>query len=157
MAKVSIGLRGWRFPEEAVLDADGNLRPVDEMPPDTAERVSRLADLVGYPCDVCWLRRGGPEGTADATVIYGEPGGEVLLCDDHEPDFLYWYRVGGGDAHRGTDALQDAFHEWIVEGGRAPEDFGGIEHVDTDPESIPVRGMDGKAPNDRVDPGDDAA
>jgi hypothetical protein len=33
--------------------------------------------------------------------------------------------------------MKDAFHEWFADGGRAPEGYGGMEHVDTDPGSLP--------------------
>ena len=33
--------------------------------------------------------------------------------------------------------LQDAFHEWFLDGGRAPDDYEGIEHVETDPMAVP--------------------
>jgi len=33
--------------------------------------------------------------------------------------------------------MQDAFHEWFAEGGRAPEGYEGIEHVNTDPDALP--------------------
>ena len=139
MGKVSIGLRGWRFDEEAVFDADGRYRPLEEMPDETATRISRLTALVGSPCDACWLLHGDDnlEECAPADAVYGEPGAEVLLCADHEVDFLYWYREEGGEDLRGTDAFQAAFHEWFADGGRAPEGFEGIEHVDTAPADVP--------------------
>ena len=56
----------------------------------------------------------------------------------HEPDFLYWFREEGGASHRGEDGFQDAFHEWFADGNRAPEEYGGIEHVDTDPAGVPA-------------------
>jgi hypothetical protein len=37
----------------------------------------------------------------------------------------------------GEDELADRFHEWFAEGGRAPGGYGGIEHVDTDPDDLP--------------------
>jgi hypothetical protein len=61
----------------------------------------------------------------------------VVLCDDHEVDFVYWFREAGGSAYRGDPELADAFHEWFAEGGRAPEDYGGIDHVETDPDALP--------------------
>jgi hypothetical protein len=139
MAKVSIGLRGWRFEESDVFTPDGTVRPLDEMPPDARERVLRLSALVESPCDACWLIHGdeGIERCRAADVVYGEPMSEVVLCSVHEPDFLYWYREEGGDAYRGSEDLEDAFYEWFADGGRAPEAYEGIEHVDTDPESLP--------------------
>jgi hypothetical protein len=62
---------------------------------------------------------------------------EVLLCDDHEPDFVYWFREAGGAEYRGSDDLGDAFHEWFLEGGEAPEGYASITHVDTDPDALP--------------------
>jgi len=53
----------------------------------------------------------------------------VLLCADHEADFLYWFRELGGSEHAGSADLQDEFHEWFLDGGRAPEGYGGLEHV----------------------------
>jgi len=146
MAKVSIGLRGWRFEESDVFTADGDVRPLDEMPPDARERVLRLSALVGSPCDACWLIHGDEniQQCRAAEVVYGEPMAEVVLCEPHEADFLYWYREEGGSEHRGSETLEDAFHEWFAEGGRAPEEYTGIEHVDTAPEELP----------DPPDPGD---
>ena len=37
MGKISIGLRGWRFEEDEVFDAEGNVRPFGEMDEDTRE------------------------------------------------------------------------------------------------------------------------
>jgi hypothetical protein len=139
MVKVSIGLRGWRFEENDVFTSDGEVRPLDEMPPDARDRVLRLSALVGSPCDACWLIHGDDdiERCRAADVVYGEPMAEVVLCTPHEPDFLYWYREEGGSAYRGSDDLEDAFYEWFADGGRAPEGYAGIEHVDTDPEDLP--------------------
>jgi len=139
MSKVSIGLRGWRFEESDVFTPDGEVRPLDEMPPDARERVLRLSALVGSPCNACWLIH-GDENIAQcnvAEVVYGEPLAEVVLCADHEPDFLYWYREAGGSAYRGSEDLEDAFYEWFVDGNRAPADYAGMEHVETDPEAVP--------------------
>ncbi|PSP75437.1 hypothetical protein BRC81_15535 [Halobacteriales archaeon QS_1_68_20] len=145
MGKVSIGLRGWRFDEDEVFSDDGKLRPLEEMPEDASDRISRLTALVNSPCHACWLIHGDEnvEECNVARVVYGEPLSEVLLCDGHEADFVYWYRERGGDEYRGDPELQDAFHEWFVDGGRAPEDYGGIEHVRTAPEDLPdVQGPD---------------
>jgi hypothetical protein len=139
MGKVNIGLRGWRFDEEEVFDEDGEVRPLKTMEPDTRERIVRLADSMGEPCDACYLVYGDEESQQCkvARVIYGEPLGEVLLCAEHETDFFYWFREAGGKAYAGDTELQDAFHEWFAEGNRAPEGYGGIEHVNTDPEDLP--------------------
>ncbi|MFB6149149.1 MAG: hypothetical protein ABEJ48_05745 [Halobacteriales archaeon] len=138
MAKVSIGLRGWRFDEDDVFADDGTMRPLEEMPPDTRDRIQRLMVLVREPCDACWLIHGDDnrDQCNVPDVVYGEPLSEVLLCSDHEADFLYWYREEGGEAYRGEPELQDEFHEWFADGGRAPEGYGGIEHVDTDPQNV---------------------
>ncbi len=138
MAKVSIGLRGWRFEESAVLADDGTLQPLEEMPADTRERSLRLLTNVGNACDACWLEHEDDEDArSNAAVVYGEPFAEVLLCREHESDFLYWWREAGGETHRGSDELADAFHEWYLDGGRAPEDYGGMEHIETSPEDLP--------------------
>lgn len=139
MGKVSIGLRGWRFSESDVFGSDGRFKPFDEMPEDVASRISRLTALVNAPCHACYLVHGaGHFGACNvAEVVYGEPMDEVVLCADHETDFLYWYREAGGERLRGDPALADAFHEWFDGGGRAPEGYEGMEHVDTDPEHLP--------------------
>jgi hypothetical protein len=139
MGKVNIGLRGWRFDEDEVFDDDGELRPLKFMDPDTRERLVRLASSMGEPCDACYLIHGDEDiqQCKVARVIYGEPLGEVLLCADHEADFLYWFRAVGGREYAGDTELQDAFHEWFADGGRAPEGYEGIEHVNTDPEDLP--------------------
>jgi hypothetical protein len=139
MAKVSIGLRGWRFDEEDVFTDDGEFRPLSEMDPDVRERVRRLAALVAEPCHACWLIHGDGklEECTVGSVVYGEPLSEVLLCDEHESDFTYWYREAGGSEFRGEDTLRDEFYEWFRAGNRAPEGYGRDEHVDTDPENVP--------------------
>jgi len=139
MAKVNIGLRGWRFDEDEVFNEDGDLRPLEFMEPDTRERIVRLASSMGEPCDACYLIHGDEEiqQCNVARVIYGEPIGEVLLCPEHETDFLYWFREEGGKQYAGDTELQDAFHDWFAEGGRAPEGYGGVEHVNTDPDDLP--------------------
>ncbi|MFD1634375.1 hypothetical protein ACOZ4L_01435 [Haloplanus ruber] len=139
MAKVSIGLRGWRFEESDVFTDDGEFKPLDEMPADDRDRLVRLARLVDEPCDACYLVHGEDDVSrcTPAAIVYGEPGEEVLLCADHEADFLYWYREAGGTAHRGEPTFRDEFHEWFHGGGRAPEGYGGLEHVETDRDSLP--------------------
>ena len=139
MGKVSIGLRGWRFDEDEVFTEDGEYRPMDEIPEDPRTRLLRLQALVGSPCDACWLIH-GDENLREcnvAAVVYGEPLAEVVVCSDHEADFLYWFSEAGGSEYKGEDALQDEFHEWFLDGGRAPEGYGGVEHVETDPENVP--------------------
>ena len=139
MAKVSIGLRGWRFDEDEVFDADGEVRPFGEMDEDTRNRLVRLSALLGEPCNACWLIHGEDdiEQCNTGTIVYGEPLAEVLLCDDHEADFLYWFREEGGEEYAGSADLADAFHEWFADGGRAPEGYAGIDHVDEDPDALP--------------------
>ena len=139
MSKVSIGLRGWRFDETEVFGEDGRLRPMDEMSTDVRNRLTRLSALVGSPCDACWLIH-GDENLREcnvAEVVYGEPLSEVVLCREHEPDFRYWFSEAGGSRFKGEERLQDEFHEWFLDDGRAPEGYGGLEHVETDPDDIP--------------------
>lgn len=140
MGKVSIALRGWRFDEEAVFDHEGELRPVDELDADVRERLVRLAVVAGNPCDACWLIHGDEElqSCNVARVVYGEPLHEVVLCDAHEPDFLYWFREAGGAASAAEPSeFDEAFYDWFDAGNRAPEGYGGVEHVDTDPDEVP--------------------
>ncbi|MFC7141629.1 hypothetical protein ACFQMA_17550 [Halosimplex aquaticum] len=138
MGKVSIGLRGWRFDEDAVFDADGRIRPLGNMDEDTRERIVRLSAMMGEPCDACYLVHGDEdiERCNPAQAIYGEPLGEVLLCDDHEADFVYWFQEEGGKRLAGERELQGAFHDWFADGGRSPEGFE-LEHVEEDPDSVP--------------------
>jgi len=138
MGKVNIGLRGWRFDED-VLNSEGGIRPLKTMEPDVRQRLLVLADRVVDPCDACWLEYGQEkvDSCNVAEVIYGEPGGEVVVCSAHEPDFLYWFREDGGSEYAGEVTLQDAFHQWFVDGNRAPEGYGGLEHVDEDPTALP--------------------
>ncbi|MFB6074011.1 MAG: hypothetical protein ABEJ89_03265 [Haloarculaceae archaeon] len=139
MGKVNIGLRGWRFEEEDVFTEDGRVRPLDNMPAETRARIARLAERLQDPCDACWLLHGPEEADAcnAGAAIYGEPMGEVVLCPEHERDFVYWYQEAGGSAYRGEAEMADRFHEWFLEGNRAPEWFEGIEHVDEDPDAVP--------------------
>jgi len=139
MAKVSIGLRGWRFEESEVFTEDGEFKPLDEIPEEPRERLVRLTYLVEQPCDACYLVHGDEEieRCAQAAIVYGEPGDELLLCTAHEADFLYWYREVGGKAHRGEPTFRDRFHEWFADGGRAPEGYEGLDHVATAPENLP--------------------
>ncbi|RLM53602.1 hypothetical protein DVK02_12175 [Halobellus sp. Atlit-31R] len=140
MAKVSIGLRGWRFEEEEVFTDDGEFRSLDDVPDDTRKRLIRLTYLQGKPCDACYLVHGeeNKKRCNQAEIVYGEPMEEVLLCQDHEADFLYWFREAGGVEAAGTETFRDEFHEWFVAGNRAPEGYGGLEHVDTDPGELPT-------------------
>ena len=50
MAKVSIGLRGWRFDEADIVSEDGVLKPLEEIPEEPRERLVRLVGLVDEPC-----------------------------------------------------------------------------------------------------------
>ena len=139
MAKVSIGLRGWRFDEAAVFTDDGEFRPLDELDDDTRRRLVRLTYLQGTPCDACYLTHGEADKKRcnEAEIVYGEPMEEVLLCSDHEADFLYWYREAGGSEAAGSETFRDEFHEWFVADNRAPERYTGLDHVDTDPSGLP--------------------
>ncbi|MFB6126881.1 MAG: hypothetical protein ABEJ79_06275 [Halolamina sp.] len=135
MAKVSIGLRGWRFEESALFTDDGDWRDLSAMPEDARDRLARLPQLVEEPCDACYLD--DDERESQAAIVYGEPLAEVLLCVDHEADFLYWFREAGGEAHAGDPDFADAFHEWFADGGRAPTGYGGMDHVATEPAELP--------------------
>lgn len=140
MGKVSIALRGWRFDEEDVFTDDGELKPIDQMDPETRDRMVRLTVIAGEPCDACWLIHGDAnlQNCNVARVVYGEPLHEVVLCNEHEPDFLYWFREAGGAEFKGdAERFQDEFYDWFGEGNRAPEGYGGLEHVDTDPDGVP--------------------
>jgi hypothetical protein len=139
MSKVSIGLRGWRFEEEDVFDEDGTIRTLEEMPEGARNRIVRLSSLLGEPCNACWLIHGeaNVEECNVGTIVYGEPLAEVLLCDEHEADFLYWFREEGGEAYAGSADLQDEFHEWFLDGCRAPEGYGGLEYVESEPDALP--------------------
>lgn len=139
MAKVSIGMLGWRFDEENVLDEDGDFLPLEEMPPNDRERIVRLGSIYNAPCNACWLIHGDAnvDDCETARYVYGEPLSEVLLCEEHEPDFIYWFREDGGGEYRGTEEFEDAFYEWFLEGNRAPEGYEGMEYVETDPDDLP--------------------
>ena len=139
MAKVSIGLRGWRFEESEIFTDDGEFKPLEEIPEEDRQRLVRLPILMERPCAACYLIHGeeDKQRCREAALVYGEPLDEVVLCDRHEADFIYWYREAGGREVRGTDAFVDDFHEWFADGGRAPEGYRGTEHVDTDPDSLP--------------------
>ncbi|NHX35517.1 MULTISPECIES: hypothetical protein [Halolamina] len=139
MAKVSVGLRGWRFDEDEVFTEDGEWAPLDEMPDDARNRLLRLGLLMDQPCDACYLEYGEEEKRRanPAAIVYGEPGDEVLLCDDHEADFLYWFREEGGSELAGEERFRDEFHEWFVAGNRAPEGYGPDEHVEEAPGDMP--------------------
>jgi hypothetical protein len=139
MGKISIGLRGWRFDEAAVLGEDGTVRPLDEIPEEQRQRLVRLEQLLDRPCDACYLIHGeaDKQRCRQASIVYGEAFDEVLLCDAHEPDFLYWFREAGGAELRGDDAFRDGFHEWFADGNRAPDGYAGLDHVETDPDSLP--------------------
>jgi hypothetical protein len=139
MAKVSIGLRGWRFDEAEIFTDEGELRPLEEIPEEPRERLVRLVSLVEEPCDVCYLEYGDEEvhRCNQARIVYGEPHGEVLLCPEHEPDFIHWFREAGGSDHTGSIEFGDRFHEWVAAGNEAPEGYATVEHVDEEPEQLP--------------------
>ena len=139
MGKVSIGLRGWRFEEADIFTDDGMFKELEAIPEDDSKRLLRLVTLVEQPCDACGLIHGEDEiqRATQAAVVYGEPNDEVVLCENHEADFRYWYQEAGGSEYRGTDDFDDAFGEWFDNGGRAPSGFGSVEHVATDPETLP--------------------
>lgn len=138
MGKVNVELRGWRFDESALFTDDGEMKALDELTYETRERLVRLDQIVGSPCHACWLIHGDDRDAChDAAAVYGEPLSEVVLCEFHEPDFLYWFRECDGSDYRGDPELQDAFHEWFADGNRAPDGYEGVEHVDTDPADVP--------------------
>jgi len=139
MGKVNVGLRGWRFAEADIFTEEGLFKQLEKIPKDDRQRLLRLVSLVKKPCDACRLIHGDEEihRARQAAVVYGEPNDEVVLCADHEADFRYWYQNEGGSEYRGTAAFDDAFEEWFDDGGRAPNEFGTLEHVETDPEGLP--------------------
>ncbi|MFB6269481.1 MAG: hypothetical protein ABEH83_06020 [Halobacterium sp.] len=138
MTKVSIGFRGWRFDEDEVFDDRGNFRSFDEMSDDASARLQRLPALMDRPCDACYLAHGEDEQAHNVpAAVYGEPQAEVLVCNEHERDFYYWFLELGGDQYKGEAELQTAFREWFADGGRAPDHYDGPEHVATDPEDTP--------------------
>jgi len=139
MAKVSVGLRGWRFEESEIFTDDEEFKPLEEIPEDPRQRLLRLSRLVELPCDACYLIHGEADKKQcnPAAFVYGEPMDEVVLCADHEPDFIYWYQKAGGSDLRGEPEFADSFHSWFADGNRAPEEFGGVDHVETDPEGLP--------------------
>ena len=139
MGKVSIGLRGWRFEESEIFTDDEAFKPLDEIPEDPRQRLLRLSRLIEQPCDACYLIHGeaDKQRCTPAAFVYGEPMDEIVLCAAHEPDFVYWYQHEGGSDLRGEPTFADAFHQWFADGNRAPDDFGGVDHVETDPEGLP--------------------
>jgi hypothetical protein len=139
MGKVSIGLYGWRFDESELFTDDDEWRPLESMSADTRTRLLRLQTVIGKPCDACYLIHGEAEKRRcrEAAVVYGEPMDEVVLCRDHERDFLFWFRERGGRSLAGQETFRDAFHEWFDDGGRAPDGYEGIEHVDESPGDLP--------------------
>jgi len=139
MGKVSVGLRGWRFNEAEIFTDDEQFKPLEEIPKDPKQRLLRLLTLVDKPCDACYLIHGEEHKRQcnPAEFVYGEPMDEVLLCADHEPDFIYWYQKTGGSELRGDEGFADAFHQWFADANRAPDGFGGTEVVETDPEALP--------------------
>ncbi len=139
MGKVSVGLRGWRFDEQDIFTDDEQFKPLDEIPPDPRQRLLRLLSLVDKPCDCCYIIHGSEnkQQCNRAQAVYGEALDEILLCDDHETDFIYWYQHAGGSDLRESAHFADQFHEWFAAGKRAPESFDRIEHVETDPEALP--------------------
>jgi hypothetical protein len=141
MGKVSIALRGWRFDEEEVFDENDDIRPLEEMSEETRRRLIRLRVVAGEPCDVCWLLNEKKADCNVARIVYGEPLSEVLLCPEHEPHFLYWFREGPGQRAKGDSDFADLFHEWFAAGNRAPDDYEGLEYVDTEPDEIPAPDM----------------
>ena len=54
-------------------------------------RLLRLTALVDAPCDACWLVHGDEEieRCNVPVAVYGEPRSEVLVCREHETDFIY--------------------------------------------------------------------
>ncbi|MFC6785701.1 hypothetical protein ACFQFH_07250 [Halobaculum halobium] len=139
MGKVSIGLRGWRFDEDEIFTDAGGWRPLEEIPKEPRHRLVRLQVVMNKPCDACYLIHGeaDKQQCRPASIIYGEPLDEVLLCDEHEADFLFWFRERGGASIAGEETFRDAFHEWFDDGGRAPDGYGGMEHVEEAPEDLP--------------------
>ena len=139
MGKVSIGLHGWRFDESELFGDDDEWRSLEAMSPDTRKRLLRLQTVIGKPCDACYLVHGEANKKACnvAEVVYGEPMDEVVLCSDHETEFLFWFRERGGRSLAGQETFRDAFHEWFDDGGRAPAGYKGIEHVAAEPEALP--------------------
>jgi len=139
MGKVSVGLRGWRFEEDEIFTDSEEFKPLEEIPEDPRQRLLRLSRLIELPCDACYLIHGEADKKQcnQSAFVYGEPMDEVVLCADHEPEFVYWYQHAGGSDLRGDEEFADVFHQWFADGNRATEEFGGVDHVETDPTALP--------------------
>jgi len=139
MAKVSVGLRGWRFDEEEIFTDDEELKPLDEIPEEPRERLVRLVSLVEEPCDVCYLEHGEAEvhRCNQAEIVYGEPKGEVLLCPEHEPNLIYWFRGGGRQRARRRPRVRRPLPRVGRRGQRGPGWVRPVEHVEEDPDGLP--------------------
>ena len=139
MGKVSIGLYGWRFDESELFTDDDEWRPLESMSEDTRTRLLRLQTVIGKPCDACYLIHGEAEKRRcrEAAVVYGEPMDEVVLCRDHERDFLFWFRERGGRPLARQETFGDALHEWLDDCGRAPGGDERIEHGGGSPRGLP--------------------
>lgn len=139
MAKVSIGLRGWRFEESEIFTEDGDFKPLDQIPREVRNRLARIPVLMDMPCHACYAIHGDADidRCTVPSVVWGEPMGEVVLCTAHEPDFHYWFTEKGGRDFAGSESLREAFVAWFEAGNRAPPDHEGMEYVDTDPEAVP--------------------
>lgn len=118
-------MRGWRFDPEVVFTEDGDVKPLEEVPEPDRLRLVRLTEIIGNACHVCMLRNPeeGWDAWRKADAVYGEPTHEVLVCDEHEPVFYYWFWEEGGEMYKGEDELQREFHDWVEEGGGAPKDY----------------------------------
>lgn len=113
--KICIGLRGWKFNPDDVLTEKGELKALEEMSEHDRLRIVRLSEIIGNACHVCMLKN--PEEGWDkwkkATVVYGEPTSEVLLCDEHESVFEIWFFEKGGKTYKGKEEMAEKFHEWL--------------------------------------------
>jgi hypothetical protein len=139
MGKVSVGLYGWCFNESDIFNESGHFIPLSEMPLDTSRRMSRLTSIIGSPCDICWSIHGDKDLSLCevARVVYGEPFEEVLLCFNHEKDFIYWFREEMGFEQSEKPEFKNMFYDWFSNSNGAPDSYTGIEHVSTDQSSLP--------------------
>ncbi len=113
--------------------SDGRVRPL-RPGAGNSPAVRVLAERVSTPVTPAGLFTATKtSNSATSRIVYGEPMGEVLVCSDHEADFLYWFREEGGEPTAAKRRSAE-FHEWFQGGNRVHR----MEHSDVHVQRTPA-------------------
>jgi hypothetical protein len=111
MAKVSVGLRGWRFDEEEIFTDDGELKPLDEIPEEPRESLYAALLRVHLATDLA-----ARDTVIDLYSVHAFPRPVlrelIVAVEDSAAWAEAWAR---GERLTGNDAVDALLERWELE------------------------------------------